>query len=117
MEEASQSWQLLPFVYSIVGVVAASLVSFLVYVYKTRTAASVEIVIDTQPNHPPLIAAVVTNNGRSPIVVTALRIHVPPEYIGVSGKLTDPLRDVPVWRRRCLLGLRRRLRTPNKMAC
>ena len=63
----------------------------------------------TEP--PPLINAIVTNNGRSPIVVTMLRVHVPPEYLGVSGKLTDSLRDVPVWRRKCLLGIRRRLKT------
>ena len=111
MEETSQSWQLLPFVSSIVGVAATSLLALLVYLYRTRTSASVEIVIETQPNHPPLINAVVINNGRSPIVVTVLRVHVPPEYIGASGKLADSLTDVPVWRRKCLLGLRRRLKT------
>ena len=36
---------------------------------------------------------------------------MPPENLGLSGKLTDQLKDVPIWRRKCLLGLRRRLKT------
>ena len=110
LEETGQSALLLPIVYSMVGVAMTSLVAGLVYVYKTQTTASIELIIDTNPA-PPKIDVVVTNSGRSPIVVTALRIHMPPDCLGLPGGLTDPLKDVPIWRRGCLLGLRRRFKT------
>ena len=93
-----------------IGVAMTSLVAYLVYAYKTQTAASIELIIDTNPA-PPKVDVVVTNSGRSPIVVTALRVHLPPEHLGLSGKFTDQLKDVPIWRRKCLLGLRRRFKT------
>ena len=110
LEETSQSLQLLPIMYSMISVAMTFLVAYLVYVCKTRTAASIELIIDTSPA-PPKVDVVVTNSGRSPIVVTALRVHLPPSHLGLSGKLTDQLKDVPIWRRKCLLGLRRRLKT------
>ena len=110
LEETSQSLQLLPIMYSMIGVVMTSLVAYLVYAYKTHTAASIELIVGTE-SVPPKVDVVVTNNGRSPIVVTALRVHLPPEHLGLSGKFTDQLKDVPIWRRKCLLGLRRRLKT------
>ena len=112
MEETSQSLQLLPIMYSMIGVAMTCLVAYLVYVYNTRTEASIELVIDTSLT-PPKVDVVVTNSGRPPIVVTALRVHLPPENLGLPGKLTDQLKDVPIWRRKCLLGLRRRLKTPG----
>ena len=101
---------LLSIVSPVVGVAVASLVGYLVYVNKTRITASVELVVDTK-SVPPSVDVAVTNRGKSPIVVTALRVHVPAECIGVPGGLGDRLKDVPIWRRNHLLGLRRRLKT------
>ena len=101
---------LLSIVSPVVGVAVASLVGYLVYVNKTRITASVE----TGRRHevgPPSVDVAVTNSGKSPIVVTALRVHVPAECIGVPGGLGNRLKDVPIWRRNHLLGLRRRLKT------
>ena len=101
---------LLSIVSPVIGVTVASLVGYLVYVNKTRITASVELVVDTK-SAPPSVDVAVTNLGKSPIVVTALRVHVPAECIGVPGGLGDRFRDVPIWRRNRLLGLRRRLKT------
>ena len=101
---------LLSIVSPVVGVAVASLVGYLVFVNKTRITASVDLVVDTN-SAPPSVDVAVTNRGKSPIVVTALRLHVPGECIGVPGGLGDFLKDVPNWRRNHLLRLRRRLKT------
>ena len=103
-----------PFVLSIVsptiGVILASLVGCSVYLYKKRTMASVELVVNREV--PPIsVHVAVTNHGRSPIVITGLRLHVPAKCLGVPGVLSDRLGDVSIWRRNCLLGLRRKLET------
>ena len=92
-----------------VSVVLTLLVGYLLYVYGRRVAVSVELVTDTRVS-PLSVDVVVTNHGRSPVVITDLDVHIPAESVW-DGILADTADGVPALKMSRFLKLRRRLRT------
>ena len=100
---------LLQIVSSAVGVALTLLVGYLLYLYRRRVAVSVELVTDTRVS-PLSVDVVVTNHGRSPVVITSLDIHIPVESVW-DGILAETGDGVPAPKMSRFLKLRRKLRT------
>ena len=92
-----------------VGVVLTLLAGYLLYVYRRRLAVSVELVTDTRVS-PLSVDIVVTNHGRSPVVITGLDVHIPAESVW-DGILAGPAYGVAAPKMSRFLKLRRKLRT------
>ena len=80
----------------------------LIFFYKQRVIASVEIVVNTRID-PNTVDVVVTNHGRSAIVITELKIHIPVEDV-IPG-LPLPIPNGPNFKKVRLFKIRRKLKT------
>ena len=99
-------WLFQAVVTSLITLALSLLSAYLIYLYKQRVVASVQIVVNTGLD-PNTIDVVVTNHGRSAIVVTELKIHFPAKDV-LPGW---PTLQGPSFKERRFVKLRRKLKT------
>ena len=101
-------WLYQAVVTALIALALSLLAALLIYLYKQRVIASIEIVVNTRID-PNTIDVVVTNHGRSAIVITELKIHVPAKEV-----IPDwPMPEGPNFNKARLFKLRRKLKTPG----
>ena len=99
-------WLYQAVVTALIALALSLLAAFLIYLCKQRVIASVEIVVDTRID-PNTIDVVVTNHGRSAIVITELKIYCPAKDV-----IPDwPIPIGPNFKKIRLFKLRRKLKT------
>ena len=91
---------------ALIALALSLLAAYLIYIYKQRVIASVEIVVNTRID-PNTIDVVVTNHGMSAIVITELKIHFPAKDV-----ITEwPVPNGPNFKKARWFKIRRKLKT------
>ena len=92
---------------SVVPILLTMIAAYLLYLYTHRPAVSVEIMVNTRLATPK-IEVVVTNHGRSAVIITELNVHIPAQQM-LPGfpSLSPPIPE----RRLRLFRLRRKIGT------
>ena len=100
------SWIYQRVVAALIALALSLTVARLIYLYKQRLIASVEIIVNTRID-PNTVDVVVTNHGRSAIVITELKIHVPAKDV-----IPDwPIPEGPNFKKARLFKIRRKIKT------